>query len=130
MKWGYVPVDRNPIDLVEVKRPKGIQPKKRLKEPLTRKQINDLLSDPKLPQHVRVMSILSLGLGLRASELLGLRWEDIDMRKGELNIVRGAVGRLLNFILFAHGLFQFRTGRRAFLFLPLEQRLIPLHGSR
>jgi len=34
MRWGYLPVDRNPISLVEV-RVSGIQPKKRLKVPLT-----------------------------------------------------------------------------------------------
>lgn len=95
MRWGYLPVDRNPIDLVEVK-VKGIQPKKRLKEPLTRKQINDLLGDVKLPQHVRMMCVISLALGLRISEVLGLRWEDIDFTALELRVERSSVGAYID----------------------------------
>lgn len=91
MRWGFLPVDRNPVGLVEIK-VRGIQPKKRLKVPLTIKQINDLVNDDKLPDHVRLMIYLCLGLGLRISEVLGLKWSDIDLVNRVITIERSCVG--------------------------------------
>ena len=94
MKWGYLDVQANPIALLEVK-VKGIQPVKRLKRPLTIEQIRDLLANKKMCEHVRVMVKLCAFLGLRISEVLGLRWEDIDFDGPDgpvLSVMRGAVG--------------------------------------
>jgi integrase len=52
-----------------------------------------MIADPELSPHVRVMMIVAMLLGLRASELLGLRWEDIDIENGILNVRRSYVGR-------------------------------------
>jgi integrase len=95
MKWGYISMQRNPISVVEVKTV-GIQPKKRLKRPLTAKQIKDLINYAELPEHVRVMVKLCVFLGLRISETLGLKWEDIDFENVDgamVSIVRSAVGQ-------------------------------------
>lgn len=92
MRWGYLPIDRNPVSLVEIK-VKGIQPAKRLKVPLTINQFNRLVGDEELPEHVRVMSKVALFLGLRISEVLGLRWEDVDFDGCVVSIERSAVGK-------------------------------------
>ena len=91
MRWGYLPVERNPIGLVEVK-VKGIQPAKRLKHPLTMEQIHKLLEYKELSAHVKTMIQLCVYLGLRISEVLGLKWEDIDFDNRVIHIQRGAVG--------------------------------------
>lgn len=95
MKWGYLPVQANPIGLVEVK-VIGIQPKKRLKIPLTVTQFFKLMNDPNLSEHVKVMAKLSMFLGLRISEVLGLRWEAIDLEGCTINIELSSVGKHIN----------------------------------
>ena len=92
MRWGYLEVQRNPISLVEIKF-KGIQPAKRLKVPITEKQLWALLNYKGLPEFIKVMIKLCMFLGLRISEVLGLRWEDIDLERGVVNIVRSCVGK-------------------------------------
>lgn len=94
MRWGYLPVTENPIALVEIK-VTGIQPKKRLKKPLTLAQIKAAQTDKEVPEHVRVMVKLSVGLGLRISEVLGLRWEDVDFERNVISIERSSVGKHL-----------------------------------
>lgn len=91
MLWGYLAVERNPIGLVEVKTI-GIQPPKRLKVPLTTKQVWALLNYEGLPESVRVMAKLSVFLGLRISEVLGLKWEDVDFERKVIKVVRSCVG--------------------------------------
>lgn len=91
MLWGYLPVDRNPIGLVEIKRAKGVQPKKRLKYPLSVDEAKALMAYPKLSEHVRVMVKLCVFLGMRISEVLALRWEDINFEKLEISICRSFV---------------------------------------
>ncbi len=39
------------------------------------------------------MVFIAMLLGLRASEILGLRWEDIDLRRGTLSVCRSHVGK-------------------------------------
>ena len=91
MLWGYLPVDRNPISLVEIKRSTGVQPVKRLKYPLTVDEAKALMNYLALSEHVRVMVKLSIFLGLRISEVLGLKWDDIDFAKLEIHIRRSVV---------------------------------------
>lgn len=92
MLWGYLPSDReNPIRLIEIKRSKGVQPTKRLKYPLTVDEAKKLMAYDKLSEHVRVMVKLCIFLGMRISEVLALRWEDVDFEKLELNIRRSFV---------------------------------------
>ena len=47
---------------------------------LTLKEANRLLTE--LPLHLRDMADFSLSTGLRASNVTGLQWQDVDMKKG------------------------------------------------
>ena len=42
------------------------------------------------------MALLSLCLGLRVSELLALRWSDVDWLNGKLNVERGIVNQIVD----------------------------------
>jgi integrase len=55
-----------------------------------------MIADPKLAPHVRVMMIVAMMLGLRASDLLGLRWEDFDSEKGILSVRRSYVDKAVD----------------------------------
>jgi integrase len=90
IKWGYLTMQRNPIQLVDVK---GKAKHVRVLNLLTAKQWIDLIDDPKLSPHVRTMIFIAMLLGLRASEILGLRWDDVDFEKGILHVRRSSVGK-------------------------------------
>jgi integrase len=87
--WNMLDLQRNPIGLVSVKGRGG-----RVK-PLvvvTVDQYLSLLSDPKLPEHAKIMVQIAMCLGLRASEILGLKWVDIDFEANTIRIQRSVVG--------------------------------------
>jgi len=89
MKWNLLTMQRNPMALIEVKG-------KRVKRPLillTSKQYQAIIDDPELIPMVKVMIQVALILGLRASEFLGLRWEDLDFEKRVITIRRSQVGQ-------------------------------------
>jgi integrase len=91
MKWRLFPIGRNPMELVAIKG--GI--KRRLKPAiLSQRQVALLLTN--IPEdHVRLFVILSMCLGLRLSEVLGLQWGDIDWKELQISVRRGVVqGRL------------------------------------
>jgi integrase len=90
MRWGLVDIQRNPVGLVEVRT--GAR-RKRVPTIITYDQYQRLLEREELGKHVRVMVQLAMCLGLRASEILGLRWEDVDLLGGTLRIQRSAVGK-------------------------------------
>jgi integrase len=76
--------DRNPITLVR-------QSAKRLRTPdvLDVQEIQALLSE--LEEPYRTMVFLASSTGLRVSELLALKWPDINFAAGEINLSRGIV---------------------------------------
>lgn len=90
MRWGLVDVQRNPLGLVEVRT--GAR-RKRVPTIITFDQYRQLLEREELGTHCRVMVQLAMCLGLRASEILGLRWEDIDLLGGAIRIQRSVVGK-------------------------------------
>jgi len=77
----YEWVDRNPIKLVR-------QSAKREKVPdvLELAELQLLLS--KLSVRERTLALLDAATGLRVSELLALRWSDVDFENLELNVTR------------------------------------------
>jgi len=90
IKWGSLPMQRNPIGLVEIK---GRRKKVRHPNLITTHQWNGLMSDPDLPEHVRTALCVAMILGLRASEILGLKWEDIGFDSKKVHVRRSVVGK-------------------------------------
>jgi integrase len=91
MLWELLDVERNPMDLVEVK---GISKRKKRPRVLQVKdawQILDVLAQP-----YRTIVLIALCFGLRISEILGLRWTDFDFTRSVVLIQRSAVGKRLN----------------------------------
>jgi integrase len=84
--WEYLPLERrNPLELVKIKRVT-----KRSKEPVVISYEQFRAVVPKLPAHVNMMAVVSACLGLRVSEILGLKWSDIDWKKRTITIQRSA----------------------------------------
>jgi integrase len=73
MRWELIPYQHNPMSLVRVK-----GSSKRLREPkfLTAQEFRALLEH--IPEPFRTMCTVAMCLGLRVSEVLGLKWTDID----------------------------------------------------
>ena len=91
MIWELIAVDRNPMDLVEVK---GISKRRKRPRILPVKdawRIFDALAQP-----YRTIVLIALCFGLRISEILGLRWTDFDFKRSAVLILRSAVGKRLN----------------------------------
>jgi integrase len=86
MRWELLEIDNNPMRLVRVK-----DSSKRLREPrpLTVEEFSRLL--PYVPEPFRTMCIVAMCLGLRVSEVLGLRWSDFDFAKMQVIIRRSWV---------------------------------------
>jgi integrase len=86
MLWGLLKIERNPMDLVEVR---GAS--KRRKRPilLTIQQYYAVLE--LLPEPYRTMVVVAQCLGLRVSEILALKWEDVDFEKLSLFVRRSVV---------------------------------------
>ena len=86
MRWRYLTIQRNPMSLIEIP---GASKRTRKIVLVPTAKYRKLLS--KLPHHCRVMVTLAMCLGLRVSEILGLRWEDVDLENGKLQIRRSVV---------------------------------------
>jgi integrase len=86
----YEIFDRNPMRFVR-------QGAKRRSAPnvLTAAEIKALVDH--LPLRERTLVLLAAATGLRQSELFGLKWRDVDFKRGELSVIRsivfGVVGR-------------------------------------
>jgi integrase len=90
MRWGLVDIQRNPVGLVEVRT--GAK-RKRMPTIITMDQYRSLLEREELGEHCRVMVQIAMCLGLRVSEILGLRWENVDLLNGTVHIERSVVGK-------------------------------------
>jgi integrase len=73
MRWELIPYQHNPMSLVRVK-----DSSKRQREPkaLSVDEFRKVLES--IPEPFRTMCIVAMCLGLRVSEILGLRWRDVD----------------------------------------------------
>jgi integrase len=73
MRWELIPYQHNPMSLVRVK-----DSSKRQREPkaLSVDEFQKVLEN--IPEPFRTMCIVAMCLGLRVSEILGLRWNAMD----------------------------------------------------
>jgi len=85
MLWEMIPVQRNPMELVEIK---GARRVKRPKV-LTPEQCLQILNT--LRQPYRTMVLVALCTGLRTGEFLALKWEDFDFDKLSVQVIRAVV---------------------------------------
>ncbi len=84
----YEWLERNPISLVlqSAKR-------QRIPEVLDVEEIGALLAELQHPY--RIMVFLTAATGLRASELLGLKWQDVDFESLEISLNRAVVHQVV-----------------------------------
>jgi integrase len=87
MLWEYIPVERNPMSLVRVQ---GAATRQYDPVILTMEEFRRLLAEV-TQEPYRTMTLLTGCLGLRISEVLGLRWQDFDWLKSEVRIERAVV---------------------------------------
>jgi len=82
MRWEFA--SSNPISLV-----RQSAKRTRVPEVLTVEEIGAMLSELKNPWQTAVY--LAVTTGLRVSELLALKWEDVNFTEGEIQLSRGVV---------------------------------------
>jgi len=85
---GLIPVGTNPVSLVTVR-----GSSKRVRQPRSLKveEFHAVLKH--LVEPFRTMARLQVCLGLRVSELLALRWDDVDWIGSQIRVERGIVGQ-------------------------------------
>lgn len=86
MWCGVLEVGRNPMELVIIR---GASQRSRQPRSLSVDEFSKLLKQ--LNELVRIMARIGVCFGLRASELLGLKWRDIDWAGHKLRVERGIV---------------------------------------
>jgi integrase len=90
MLWDLIEIQRNPIQLVNVK---GVTKRKKRILVLTPEQCQKLID--LLPDPYKTMVVVAISTGLRVSEVLALRWEHFDFSEGTLQVKQGVVhGRI------------------------------------
>jgi integrase len=86
MFCGDVPVERNPMELVTIK---GAT--KRLRQPRSLAVGEFQKFAAQLGDLERTIALVCVCFGLRISECLGLKWQDVDWLGGKLRVERGIV---------------------------------------
>jgi integrase len=117
-KWGLVP--RNVTEAVDAPRPA-----RREIQPLSPEQARRLLSEAR-GDRFEALYVLALTTGLRQGELLGLRWEDVDLDSGRLHVRRTLItGGKLTF-----GQPKTARGRRSVALAPQTADSLKAHCDR
>jgi integrase len=86
MLWELLEVQRNPLELVEIR---GISKRRKRPLVLTLEQYFAVLAQ--LPEPYRTMVIVAQCLGLRVSEILALKWQDVDFDNLKMRVTRKVV---------------------------------------
>jgi integrase len=89
----YIPqMEKNPMSLVKIR---GVSKRKKKITRLTMQQFQKLVEA--LPEPLNIMALLTGCLGLRVSEMVALKWEDIDLTVKQIAIQRkfthGSLGK-------------------------------------
>ena len=90
MKKKFVPLGRNPMELVTIRKRRGEKKRLPMKD-LTAEQFQALLEALESNPELQTMVIVTLSSGLRISETRGLQWKDIDWLAKTVTLVRGVV---------------------------------------
>lgn len=85
MLWEWMDIERNPVELVKMK---GITKREKQIQVLGPGQYREIVK--LLPRPFDVMVQVVATLGLRLSEMLGLKWEDISWKEKTITIQRSA----------------------------------------
>ena len=93
MWCGSIPVGTNPVSLVTVR---GSSKRRKQPRSLTVAEFHRLLQHLREP--FKTMALILVCLGLRVSELLALRWKDVDWIGSKLNVEHGIVNQHLDFV--------------------------------
>jgi integrase len=96
MKCGFLAIQRNPVDLVEVRNMPATTAPKRIKALPTLEQYRALLEDPYLPEICKVVVQMICCTGLRGCEAWALKAEDLDYRAGKIYVRRSAKGKYID----------------------------------
>jgi integrase len=88
---GDVPVQANPMSLVTVA---GCSKRVRQPRSLTVDHFRKLYANLREP--FSTMALVSVCLGLRISELMALRWQDVNWSESSLTVERGIVNRVVD----------------------------------
>jgi integrase len=97
--WDYamwrsdVPTERNPMELVTIK---GVTKRVRKPRSLTPEQFKAMLEVLGQDASWRTMLLLAVSFGLRISELLGLKWKDVDWLGKTIRLERGVVKQIVD----------------------------------
>jgi integrase len=98
MLWDYamwrgdVLTERNPMELVRIK---GASKRMRKPPSLTVEQFHLLLQQFGEDRCFRTLLLIAISFGLRVSEVLALKWQDVDWLGKRLRIVRGIVRQIV-----------------------------------
>jgi integrase len=94
MLWEYIPLERNPMELIRIK---GSTKRQKYIVAITPEQFRQIVD--LLPEPYNLMVMLCGYLGLRVSETLALKWSDFNWESGTVSIQRA----------FTHGQLQEAT---------------------
>jgi len=96
---GHVPTQRNPMELVTVK---GATLRTRKPRSLTAEQFRHLLVAFGDAVRFRTFAFVAVSLGLRVSEVLGLKWQDVNWLEKTITIERGVVRQIVDDVKSRH----------------------------
>jgi len=88
IRYGWLTDGENPIFAV-----RQSSKRTRVTEPLEAAEFRALILE--LPQKMRVIGIVAATTGLRISEVLGLKWKDIDWRALQMEVTRSVVDGII-----------------------------------
>lgn len=84
IRYGWLTDGENPMFAV-----RQSAKRTRVTEPLEATEFRALIRE--LPQKMRVIGIVAATTGLRISEVLGLKWKDIDWKSSQMEVTRSVV---------------------------------------
>jgi integrase len=84
VRWGWIGMEDNPMAMVRTS-----AKRRRVPKTLTAQEFQAFIG--KLPDRERAIGTICATTGLRVSEALGLKWEDVEFAKKQANVLRSVV---------------------------------------